>query len=257
VLAGIQESMANDNPYVGVFLRKEEPLISDPAADLNPPELITDLSEIHQFGTFAKIHDLVPIPDAEGAQLMLLAHRRIQIQDLLEIGPPLRVQVQHHELDPFDAKDDKIKAYSNEIITVLRDVMKNNPLFKEHMQYFTQRIDLSDPYKLADFAASVTTSDQHALQDVLEELDVHERLKKALVLLTKERELSKLQQEISQQVNEKISDNQRKFYLQEQLKSIKQELGVEKDDKDSLLNKFRNRLTKEGIVVPTYAMQVS
>merc|ERR1719158_643248 len=118
---------------------------------------------------------------------MLLAHRRVQLQNMLELGPPLRVQATHLHEKTFDANDDNIKAYCNEIINVLRDVVKLNPLFKEHMQYFAQRIDVNDPHKLADFAASVTTADQEALQEVLEEMDTLERLKKALVLLTKER----------------------------------------------------------------------
>jgi ATP-dependent Lon protease len=69
-----------------------------------------------------------------------------------------------------------IKAYCNEIMSVLRDVVQLNPLFKEHMQYFAQRIDVTDPHKLADFAASVTTADAAELQRVLEEPDVEKRL---------------------------------------------------------------------------------
>jgi hypothetical protein len=162
VLAGIQDSVANNNPYVGVFLRKEAPLITELSDGI--PELITDLSEIHKIGTFAKVHGITPIPDQPGGQVMLLAHRRIELQSMLELGPPLRLQVNHLERQPFDANDDSIKAYTNEIINTLREVVKLNPLFKEHMQYFSQRIDIQDPYKLADFAASVTTADQHALQ---------------------------------------------------------------------------------------------
>jgi len=144
--------------------------------------------------------------------------------------------------EPFDKNNDAIKAYCNEMINVLRDVVKMNPLFKEHMQYFSQRIDVNDPHKLADFAASVTTADAEELQNVLAELNVEERLSKSLVLLTKERELSKLQQDISKQVEEKISENQRKYFLMEQLKSIKKELGMEKDDKEALISKYRGRV---------------
>ena len=70
----------------------------------------------------------------------------------------------------------------------------------------------------------------------------------ALDLVSQERELSKLQQEISQQVETKLSSQQRTFLLNEQLKTIKKELGVETDDKDALVKKFRNRIASiEGV----------
>ena len=74
------------------------------------------------------------------------------------------------------------------------------------------------------------------------------RLRLALDLVSQERELSKLQQEISQQVETKLSSQQRTFLLNEQLKTIKKELGVETDDKDALVKKFRNRIASiEGV----------
>lgn len=54
----------------------------------------------------------------------------------------------------------------------------------------------------------------------------------------------RLQQDIKQQVEEKMTNQKRTYFLQEQLKSIKKELGLEKDDKDTILNKFRDRLQK-------------
>ena len=61
-------------------------------------------------------------------------------------------------------------------------------------------------------------------------------------LLKKEFELSKLQQKIGREVEEKVKQQHRKYILHEQLKVIKKELGVEKDDKDAIEEKFRERL---------------
>jgi Lon-like ATP-dependent protease len=63
-----------------------------------------------------------------------------------------------------------------------------------------------------------------------------------LSLLKKEFELSKLQQKIGREVEEKVKQQHRKYILHEQLKVIKKELGVEKDDKDAIEEKFRERL---------------
>ncbi len=137
-----------------------------------------------------------------------------------------------------------MKAYSQEIFIAIRDIVRLNPLLREHMQLrlLADGGDMSDPYKLADFAAAMTSADGHQLQAVLEEKDLKERLRLALELLSKERELSKLQDSISKQVEAKMSDQQRKYFLHEQLKQIKKELGLETDDKEALISGYRERM---------------
>ena len=117
-----------------------------------------------------------------------------------------------------------------------------NPLSQELLQQYISRIDLGDPFKLADFAAAMTTADGEDLQRVLEAADPIERLTVTLELLSKEREIAKLQREITKQVEEKMNKQQREYLLREQLKSIKHELGIEKDDKDELLGKYTERI---------------
>ena len=94
----------------------------------------------------------------------------------------------------------------------------------------------------ADFGASLTTSLGPELQEVLESEHLETRLAKTLDLLKKEKELSSLQQEINRDVEQRISKTNRKYFLNEQLKSIKKELGMEKDDKDALIQKFKDRV---------------
>ncbi|KAF1332915.1 Atp-dependent protease la, partial [Globisporangium splendens] len=244
-LLALKESGQN---YVGVFLKK--PLVagtgnsgsSDPLKNNGGSEdLIKDLSEIHHVGSFARIDNMLPF-DSHSVQVLMVSQRRIVIDGVHDSGPPLRVNITPLENPEYDPKNQLIRAYSNEIVATLREIVKMNPLFKEHMQYFSQRIDIHNPYKLADFAASVTTADGEELQQVMEEMSCELRLKKALELITKELELSKVQQVIKEQVEEKVSKNQRNYLLMEQLKAIKKELGMEKDDKDAMITKYRERL---------------
>lgn len=146
------------------------------------------------------------------------------------------------EQPPPRVTADVVRALSNEIVATIRELVQLNPLYREHMHFFAQRVDISDPFKLADFACALATADGQHLQKALEERDVTERLRIALELVLKERELSKLQQEITQEVEKKISGQQRTFMLTEQLKAIKKELGVEQDDKEALIQKYRKRL---------------
>uniref|UniRef100_A0A2I3RDB6 Lon peptidase 1, mitochondrial n=1 Tax=Pan troglodytes TaxID=9598 RepID=A0A2I3RDB6_PANTR len=116
-----------------------------------------------------------------------------------------------------------------------------------------QRV-VDNPIYLSDMGAALTGAESHELQDVLEETNIPKRLYKALSLLKKEFELSKLQQRLGREVEEKIKQTHRKYLLQEQLKIIKKELGLEKDDKDAIEEKFRERLKE--LVVPKHVMDV-
>ena len=69
-----------------------------------------------------------------------------------------------------------------------------------------------------------------------------------MALLKKEYELSKLQQKIGKEVEDKVKSVQRKYLLQEQLKVIRKELGMEKDDAESIGNSnFRFKMTPLGV----------
>ncbi|KAJ0404796.1 hypothetical protein P43SY_003472 [Pythium insidiosum] len=246
--------------YVGVFLKKPTggpaSAVQDPARQQGHEDLIRDLSEIHHVGSYARIDNLLPF-DANSVQVLMVSQRRIVIDGVHDNGPPLRVSINPLENPDFDPKSKLIRAYSNEIVATLREIVKMNPLFKEHIQYFSQRIDVTNPYKLADFAASVTTADGEELQQVMEEMNCEMRLKKALELITKELELSKVQQVIKEQVEEKVTKNQRQYLLMEQLKAIKKELGMEKDDKDAMITKYRERLAAfEAGSIPANVLEV-
>ncbi|OQR93321.1 lon protease [Achlya hypogyna] len=242
--------------YVGVFLKKDAAKASSKEemgytglANQQGEDLVSDLSTIHNVGNYARIDNMIGFENNHAMQILLTGQRRIVIDGIHDSGAsPLRVNISPLQNPSYDKKNKMIKAYSNEIVATLREIVKLNPLFKEHIQYFSQRIDINNPFLLADFAASITTADAEELQAVLEEMDCERRLQKALELVTKETELSRVQQSIKEQVEEKVSKNQRQYLLMEQLKTIKKELGMEKDDKDAMLSKFRQRL--DAFLVP-------
>ena len=122
-----------------------------------------------------------------------------------------------------------------------------------------QRAD--HPVYLSDLGAALTSAEGHEQQAVMEEMNVRrsssrrstfdstfsflqipKRLMLTLSLLKKELEMSRLQQKIGKEVEEKVNKQHRKFMLMEQLRVIKKELGLEKDDKEAMNDKFRSRL---------------
>lgn len=215
---------------------------------------VVDPEKMHDVGTFAQVHTVVP--HEQGAQLLLLGHRRLRKTGVVSVDP-LRCSVMHLKDNPYDPNDDMLKATTMELISTLKELLHMHPLYNEQMRNFIQfGADFHDPSRLADLAASLTSGDANALQLVLEELSVPERTEQALLLLRKEANLVKLQQDIGKRVEEKISKDQRRYFLMEQLKSIKKELGIEKDDKTALVQKFRERIEPNKDLIPQVAMKV-
>ena len=239
LIGALTKLRTTTSPYVGLFL------VNDPAIDIQTDKFVLRSPEqVYQVGVLAHVQQLETGP--AGAIAMVMAHRRIRISGVISrSSPPLIVRVEHLT-QPLVGPDgsDEIKATSNEILATLRDIIRINPLFQQHIAYFARKIDVTNPYALADFAASLTSLDAKDLQDVLETMTLQERLNKALLMLKKELQLSQLQQSIKQDVEKRVDKQQRHYFLQEQLKSIKKELGLEKDDKDALLSKFAARVAK-------------
>uniref|UniRef100_A0A804MU91 Lon protease homolog, mitochondrial n=1 Tax=Zea mays TaxID=4577 RepID=A0A804MU91_MAIZE len=169
---------------------------------------------------------------------------------------PLTVKVDHLKEKPYNKDDDVIKATSFEVISTLREVLRTSSLWKDHVQTYTQHIGDFNYQRLADFGAAISGANKLLCQEVLEELDVYKRLKFTLELVKKEMEISKLQQSIAKAIEEKISGDQRRYLLNEQLKAIKKELGLETDDKTALSAKFRERIESKKDRCPSHVLQV-
>jgi ATP-dependent Lon protease len=130
------------------------------------------------------------------------------------------------------------------IIDCIKELVNLNPLFKEGLSLLIERINLSDPSALADFSASMTTSSGTEIQEILETREVRVRMEAALVLLKKELEITKLKAQISKRIEDQLSKQQREFFLKQQLQEIKKELGLAKDESESEIDKFQQRLKK-------------
>lgn len=201
--------------------------------------------DLHTVGVSARI--LRIIPEQGGAQVVLNMEKRIVLKQPIKDDKNLRAHVSYFEDEPSSKLSKELKAYSISIITTIKELLKLNPLFKEELQIFLGHSDFTEPGRLADFAVALTTASRDELQEVLSTFDLQGRIDKALILLKKELDLSKLQNTINQKIEASISKTQRDFFLREQLKTIKKELGIEKEDKTCDIEKFENRLKKRKV----------
>ncbi|KAI0158936.1 ATP-dependent protease La [Pestalotiopsis sp. NC0098] len=158
------------------------------------------------------------------------------------------VNVENLAEEPFDPKSSVIRAVTNEIVNVFKEVATMNSLFRDQISTFSMSSSTgnvsAEPAKLADFAAAVSAGEPAELQEVLASLNVEERMQKALVVLKKELMNAQLQSKITKDVEQKITKRQREYWLMEQMKGIRRELGIESDGKDKLVEKFKEKADK-------------
>ncbi|CCM01511.1 uncharacterized protein FIBRA_03567 [Fibroporia radiculosa] len=273
VVAAIKEMMRRGQPYLGAFLLKDEQTDSDVISDINSVHPVGVFAQITSVFTAGGKED----EKEEGLTAVLYPHRRIRITELVKDGsakvestdeslptPPPEtvipapiqtsflqnyaisvVNVENLATLPYNKDDQYIRAFMSEIVSVFKDIAQLNPLFRDQITNFSINQVASnvfdEPDKLADFAAAVSTGDVNELQDVLESLSVEDRLRKALLVLKKELINAQLQSKLARDVDNKIAKRQREYYLMEQLKGIKKELGMESDGKDKLIEKFKER----------------
>ncbi len=224
----------SDHKCVGLLLAKSE------TQDIYKAKF----EDLYQVGVLARVLRIIPMEQG-GAQVILNMEKRLKVVEPLEKAKTLKAKVTYYEDSPTLTQE--LKAYAISIISTIKDLLKLNPLFKEELQIFLGHSDFTEPGKLADFAVALTTASREELQEVLETFDIPGRIDKALALLKKELDLSMLQHNINQKIEATISKSQKDFFLREQLKTIKKELGIEKDDKLLDREKFETRLKQRKV----------
>jgi ATP-dependent Lon protease len=234
----LKQIARTEHKSMGLFLTKQE------EADIN------DVSPkgLYHVGVLARILRIIPMEQG-GAQVILNMEKRITALKFSKSQKVLKASIDVLDDHPNPKVSKELKAYSISIITTIKELLKLNPLFKEELQIFLGHSDFTEPGKLADFAVALTTASREELQEILQTFNVKSRIEKALGLLKKELDLSHLQNSINMKIEATISKTQREFFLREQLKTIKKELGLEKDDKSLDIEKFNERLKKRQVPV--------
>lgn len=212
----------------------------------------TDVSaeDFYTMGTACRIHKVVQNEDK--LQVFVEGIQRFRLDQWLTKTRPFAVRARYFPEAEYHETQES-KAYSLAIINTIKELLPLNPLYGEELKFFLTRFGPDEPSRLADFAASLTSASKDELQTVLEMTQLDLRLERVLLLLKKEVDIAKTQARISEQVEEKITEQQRQFFLREQLKVIQKELGIAKDDKTAELELFKGRL--ESLIVPEGAQK--
>lgn len=225
-------------PTFNSLAKKSSNILGIVLADASTAETAKP-SEFRKIGVVGVIHRIQQIEDR--LQVMVEFIQRFAINMILTESAPFMARVDYLP-EPNAKPNREVRAYALAIINTIKELLPLNPLYAEELRMFVDRFGPEDPSHLADFAASLTSSNKQQLQGILEEVEILPRMEKVMVLLSNELEMAKAQHEIRQSVERRMDKGQREFFLREQLKSIQQELGIAKDDRTSELEKFSERL---------------
>ncbi|MDR2149425.1 MAG: endopeptidase La [Spirochaetaceae bacterium] len=194
------------------------------------------IDDLYRVGTIAKIIKKINLPDG-GINIFISTLKRFKIKKALNASNPIIAAVEYMEDEEDNSEE--VKALSRVLLNEMKQVAENNPLFSEEMRLNMINIDI--PGKIADFITSILNIGKEEQQKILEINNVRKRMEQVLVFIKKEQELLRIQKKIQHDINRKIEKNQRDYFLKEELKAIKTELGMAGDAKTSEYQRFKTK----------------
>ncbi len=222
-------------------------LISVHPQEKSPPEH----QDFAAVGTAVRVHNPTRSRD-DTIQFIAEGVQRFRVIRWLSKNAPFRAQVEYLD-DVVDENSSEVKAYAMAILNVIKELIPLNPLYNEELKLFLDKFKPTQPAFLAFFGVNLTNVSAKDFQQVLATNDVLERMKLVLPMLHKELEVARLQAQIRAQVEQKMGEQQRQFFLKEQLKVIQQELGLSKDDRTADIERFEQRM--EALELPDHAQE--
>lgn len=196
-------------------------------------------ANLYGVGTVVKIIKKIKLPDG-GVNIFVSTLKRFSVRQFYPSGSYLVAEVEY--LEDIEDKPEELRAWTRQLITEMKDLSRNNQLFSEEMRL--NMVNIDHPGKLADFLTSILNIDRAQQQNVLETLNVRERIEKVLLFIKKEQKIAAIQTKIQNRINQKIEKNQREYFLREELKNIQMELGITTDPRAEALRKLREKLSK-------------
>ena len=225
------------SPVIAIFAQRD-PSTDDPGAD-----------DLHSVGCAARV--LKALKHSSGNySLILQGLTRIKLESVTQSGPYLKAKIKR--LEEGGLADDEAEALSMSLRDIAKQVIQLMPELPREAGSLIDSI--TAPGALADLVAHNLDAPVEEKAQLLETVDVKERIRKVLRLLTRQLEILKMRERINSQIKEEMGKNQREYVLRQQLKAIKEELGEDDGDQGDL-DGLEDRIAKANL--PTEAEGVA
>lgn len=224
----LEKAMMNENT---IFLSAQKDVtIDEPTED-----------EIYEMGTLAKVKQMLKLPNGtirvlvEGIQRGKIVHY-VSIDDYYSV----EIEVFDNEVE----KDAEIEALMRTILDLFEQYIKISK--KISVETYATVQDIEEPGRLADVIASHLPLKLKDKQELLEKIDIKERLHLIVEILNNEKEVLQLEKKIGQRVKRSMERTQKEYYLREQMKAIQKELG-EKEGKTGEVEELREKIEQANM----------
>ena len=200
-------------------------------------------ADLFGVGTLATVHKVVKMPNqslfvfAEGLE-------RVQLREYAQLTPFLRARVQIVP-EPAGQKTPEIEALQRNVLTLFQQIVASSPTLSDELQ--TVAMNIEEAGRLVDFiASSLPSLSTKEKQELLENYEIRVRLDRINQHLAKELEVQQLRNKIQSEVQDRVQQTQRDYYLREQMKAIQKELG-EQDETQRDVEELKQKIEAAGM----------
>jgi ATP-dependent Lon protease len=197
--------------------------------------------DIYEIGTLTKIKQMLKLPNGT-IRVLVEGLERGEIQGFVEEDDYFSVEVKMIE-DPVE-KSVEEEALMRTMLEYFEQYIKLSK--KVSAETYATVSDINEPGRMADIIASHLPLKLKEKQEVLETLDVKDRLNKVISIIHNEREVLQLEKKIGQRVKRSMERTQKEYYLREQMKAIQKELG-DKEGKTGEVSSIQDRIEQAGM----------
>ena len=231
LIASLRIAMDQHDGMFGAVLIKEE------ADDYRE-------SEYYDVGVIMQV---IKVIEADhGIQVIANPIKRFRRIRVVQSEPQLRWRVQYRDDKKLTA-DNELKAYMLAISHDIKELLSLNPMFKEQVNMVVSQLNYERPGQTMDVISNLINAERVKLQELLSTWDLASRAKILLQIIKEELEVAKIQQRINKDIEAGVSAQQKEYFLREQLKAIRKELGEEKDDGESIVERIRTQLGDKDV----------
>jgi len=214
----------------------------------NQEEESPEFSDLHQIGTVAQIVRLLKMPDGSST-VIIQGKRRFELVQPTQTEPYMRAKVKLLKEKPFDKKSKEKDMMIKTIKDLALQIIRDSPNIPSEASFAIGNID--SPTFLVNFISSNMNADVSKKQEMLEELDMEKRVIMVLEHLNLEIQMLEMRNEIQSKVRKDMDRQQREYFLQQQMRTIQDELGDNPQEQDvhdlndrAALKKWDERVSK-------------
>jgi len=217
------DAAMEESKIIGVFGQRPE--AEEGAAD-----------SLYSIGTAALIARMFKMPDGS-IRVFLQGLTRIRIKEITQSQPYIRAKTELIRIET--EKTTELEALQRNLVGLFQRVVELAPNLPQELGIAA--VNIAEPGDVADFVAAHINLKREDAQDILETLDVAERIRKLTGHINRELEVLELGSKIQDQIKGSMEKAQREYYLREQLKAIQRELG-ETDEREVEINELREKI---------------